>query len=42
VDYPFARFGVCGWYFALIGILSYQRAVVPLERDKPAKESIFF
>lgn len=22
VDYPFARFGVCGWYFALIGMLA--------------------
>ncbi len=22
VDYPFARLGVCGWYFALIGMLS--------------------
>jgi O-Antigen ligase len=23
VDYPFARFGVCGWYFALLGMLAY-------------------
>ena len=31
VDYPFARFGVCGWYFALIGML----AVAPLhERSR--------
>jgi O-antigen ligase len=22
VDYPFARFGVCGWYFALLGMLA--------------------
>ena len=22
VDYPFARLGVCGWYFALIGMLA--------------------
>jgi O-antigen ligase len=22
VDYPFARFGVCGWYFALFGMLA--------------------
>ncbi len=22
VDYPFARFGVCGWYFALIAMLA--------------------
>jgi O-antigen ligase len=41
VDYPFARFGVCGWYFALVSILSYQRVVVPLERDKPTKEYVF-
>ncbi|MBV9295816.1 MAG: O-antigen ligase family protein [Acidobacteriaceae bacterium] len=27
VDYPFARFGVCGWYFALIGMLAAQTAV---------------
>ncbi len=27
VDYPFARFGVCGWYFALLGML----AVAPAE-----------
>ncbi len=25
VDYPFARFGVCGWYFALIGMLAAAR-----------------
>jgi hypothetical protein len=25
VDYPFARFGVCGWYFALLGILALWR-----------------
>ena len=37
VDYPFARFGVCGWYFALVSIMSYQGAVVPLERDKPTR-----
>jgi len=41
VDYPFARFGVCGWYFALVGMLSYQRAVMPLERDALARESNF-
>lgn len=29
VDYPFARFGVCGWYFALIGMLS----VMPFDRN---------
>lgn len=26
VDYPFARFGVCGWYFALIGMLAVASA----------------
>ena len=25
VDYPFARLGVCGWYFALVGILAVDR-----------------
>jgi O-antigen ligase len=25
VDYPFARLGVCGWYFALLGMLSVWR-----------------
>jgi O-antigen ligase len=25
VDYPFARFGVCGWYFALLGMLALWR-----------------
>ncbi len=25
VDYPFARFGVCGWYFCLLGMLSAAR-----------------
>lgn len=25
VDYPFARMGVCGWYFALIGMLAGAR-----------------
>jgi len=25
VDYPFARFGVCGWYFALLGMLAVWR-----------------
>lgn len=41
VDYPFARFGVCGWYFALISMLAYQSAVLPLERDKLTRESNF-
>jgi O-antigen ligase len=39
VDYPFARFGVCGWYFALVSMMPYQRAFMPLERDKPTRES---
>ena len=25
VDYPFARLGVCGWYFVLLGMLSVWR-----------------
>ncbi len=25
VDYPFARFGVCGWYFCLLGMLAAAR-----------------
>lgn len=25
VDYPFARFGVCGWYFCLLGMLTAAR-----------------
>ena len=25
VDYPFARFGVCGWYFALVAMLAVPR-----------------
>jgi O-antigen ligase len=41
VDYPFARLGVCGWYFALVSMMPYQRAFMHLERNKPAKESIF-
>lgn len=39
VDYPFARFGVCGWYFALLGMLGNFRAELPVERDKLARES---
>jgi len=41
VDYPFARFGVCGWYFALVSMLAYQNAAMPLERDKLTRESNF-
>jgi O-antigen ligase len=41
VDYPFARLGVCGWYFALVTMLTYQNAVTPLERDKLTRESNF-
>ena len=32
VDYPFARLGVCGWYFALLGMLAGQ---TPGERKTP-------
>lgn len=41
VDYPFARLGVCGWYFALVSMMPYQRAYIPFERDKPTTESTF-
>jgi O-antigen ligase len=27
VDYPFARLGVCGWYFALVAMLAVRKAV---------------
>jgi O-antigen ligase len=39
VDYPFARLGVCGWYFALVTMLSYQRATTPVERHQLMRES---
>ncbi|MDQ2713158.1 MAG: O-antigen ligase family protein [Acidobacteriota bacterium] len=29
VDYPFARLGVCGWYFALLGMLAATRLKRP-------------
>lgn len=41
LDYPFACLGVCGWYFALLSMLPYQRAFQELERDKPVRESIY-
>jgi O-antigen ligase len=41
VDYPFARFGVCGWYFALVSMMTYQRVPIIFEYDKPARESEF-
>jgi O-antigen ligase len=41
VDYPFARFGVCGWYFALVSILSCQQSCMPVERDALDRESIY-
>ena len=28
VDYPFARFGVCGWYFCLLGMLSRRASLL--------------
>ncbi len=36
VDYPFARLGVCGWYFALLGMLAVWR---PQERRRRSKSS---
>ena len=35
VDYPFARLGVCGWYFALAGMLAVQSTSEP-EAHRPA------
>ncbi len=35
VDYPFARFGVCGWYFALLGML----AVIPADNRTHRRHS---
>lgn len=32
VDYPFARFGVCGWYFALLGMLAINYRSEALQR----------
>jgi hypothetical protein len=29
VDYPFARLGTCGWYFALAGMLSARNGHEP-------------
>ncbi len=35
VDYPFARFGVCGWYFCLLGMLAARpRTAIPLTNAK--------
>jgi hypothetical protein len=28
VDYPFARLGVCGWYFCLLGMLAARRKAI--------------
>jgi O-antigen ligase len=41
VDYPFARFGVCSWYFALVSILSYRGSFMPVERDQLTRESTY-
>ena len=41
VDYPFARLGVCAWYFALVSMLAYQKAVMPAEREALMRESNF-
>jgi hypothetical protein len=32
VDYPFARLGTCGWYFALAGMLAAQQSGSTYER----------
>ncbi len=39
VDYPFARFGVCGWYFALIGMLAMTASDERSRRRRPKLES---
>lgn len=39
VDYPFARLGVCGWYFALVAMLAFQKAIIPVEREQLMRES---
>jgi O-antigen ligase len=39
VDYPFARLGVCGWYFALVSMMAYQKVPVIFEYDKPTRET---
>src|SRR5579875_16886 len=37
VDYPFARFGVCGWYFALLGMLALWREGERQARSRRSK-----
>jgi O-antigen ligase len=34
VDYPFARLGTCGWYFALAGMLGAQQGTSTYERRR--------
>ena len=35
VDYPFARFGVCGWYFCLLGMLAAARLNGSIKAPRP-------
>ncbi len=39
VDYPFARLGVCGWYFALLGMLAAIHAAERSTTDQTAGRS---
>ena len=39
VDYPFARLGVCGWYFCLLGMLAAARVRQKHAEDSMARES---
>ncbi len=40
VDYPFARLGVCGWYFALIGMLAMARQDEQFIRERIRPRSL--
>jgi O-antigen ligase len=39
-DYPFARFGVCGWYFALLGMLAGTRHSEQAQHGGIKRESL--
>lgn len=39
VDYPFARLGTCGWYFALAGMLAAQQGGGTYERRHKRKDT---
>ena len=39
VDYPFARLGVCGWYFCLLGMLAAARVQQEHADDSVERES---